>query len=285
MNKNRNSHNLFCKRSIVFLVLIGLILLISCTPQKSYKVLSFFFDGVPDPNLKIELIVDSVNTNDNRENLELADREKPPGIYVHAPYEDEKCGDCHNINRIGEFIKPQPELCYLCHTDFNEKFSFLHGPVDGGYCSACHNAHKSKNQYLLINSDQQLCFNCHDNATVNESVFHADVKNTSCTECHNPHGGDKKSLVSGVGCYKCHEDFSKKYNYLHGPVASNYCSTCHSSHDSKSENLLVRKGQQLCLYCHSESLDLKKGTHSEIEDVNCIECHNPHGGEDKYIFN
>lgn len=285
MNIFRNIHNLFNKRSIVFIVLIAVTLLISCSPQTSYKVLSFFFDGVPEPNLTAEVKIDSVISNVNNENLKLVDQEKPSGVFFHKPFKEGKCSDCHNQKKIGEFIKPQPELCYICHTDFSEKYSYLHGPVSGGYCSSCHNGHKSENKNLLKYTDQQLCFNCHDNITVNENPFHADIGNTGCTVCHNPHGGDKRSMVTGDGCYKCHEDFNSKYSYLHGPVAGNFCLTCHSTHDSESENLLIRKGQQLCLYCHSGSLDLKNGNHSDIDDVNCTECHNPHGGEDKYIFN
>ncbi|HDO27951.1 MAG TPA: hypothetical protein ENH02_07525, partial [Bacteroidetes bacterium] len=29
----------------------------------------------------------------------------------------------------------------------------------------------------------------------------------------------------------------------------------------------------------------KNEAHSDIEETNCTECHNPHGGDDRFIFN
>jgi len=110
-------------------------------------------------------------------------------------------------------------------------------------------------------------------------------KNNECLECHDPHGGENEYIIQFGTCYQCHVDFKDKYNTLHGPVAGQFCSTCHSSHDKKyGKAFLLRSGQHICLFCHSIQI-LHNETHKEIENTECIECHNPHGGDDRYIFN
>ena len=67
---------------VLFLLAICIsFLVVQCTPVKKYEVLSFFFDGVPQPNKKIEATVavhDSV--------IVLAAK---PEFYTHRPYEED----------------------------------------------------------------------------------------------------------------------------------------------------------------------------------------------------
>ena len=51
-----------------------------------------------------------------------------------------------------------------------------------------------------------------------------------------------------------------------------------------NDKLLLRTGQSLCLYCHDMKQVLASEVHKDINNTNCTECHNPHGGDDKYIL-
>jgi predicted CXXCH cytochrome family protein len=274
------------KNSIVkyiIYILITVALISSCVSPNNYKYLSFFFDGVPDPSVKDNL---ENNIRDSANKIVIVDKmNTKPQVYKHIPYAENECNSCHDKNKMGTYINPQPALCYQCHIDFNEKYDFLHGPVFGGYCSTCHDPHKSKFASLLVKDRQDLCFNCHDQKSVNQNDFHNMSDEQNCITCHNPHGGANRKFMAVGSCQSCHGDFKDEYNYLHGPVAGGHCNTCHDTHNSKANKLLTRSGQALCTYCHDINLVLKNENHEGIEEFECTECHNAHGGEDRFIFN
>ncbi len=270
------------KKYILCLITLFVLFMTACSPETSYKILSFVFDGVPDPNLAQN--TDSTNSvrPDSTEILLIADKAKPQ-IYFHPPYKDKDCSSCHN-NNMGQVSVRQPDLCYVCHENFENQYTNVHGPVAGGYCTSCHNPHKSKLPNLLVNSGSDLCFKCHDSQII-ENDIHAVAETSDCLSCHNPHGENNSVLTKNGTCYKCHENFSDKYKYLHGPVAGGFCYSCHDTHSSKSDYKLLLTGQNLCYKCHNKKSVLKNENHEGIDDINCIECHNPHGGDDKYLFN
>jgi predicted CXXCH cytochrome family protein len=97
---------------------------------------------------------------------------------------------------------------------------FLHGPVESGNCSACHNAHGAAESRLLREKfpssfyatfaleNYALCFQCHNPALVLEERtttltgfrdgdlnlhylhVHRDEKGRTCKTCHAIHGSD-----------------------------------------------------------------------------------------------
>jgi|GEM_PF-722824 len=257
------------------------LLIIGCTPERKFQVLSFFFDGVPDPNAKTQVVVNIAS--DSMASLTATANVKPD-MYYHKPYNDEKCQSCHESGFSNSLIKPVPELCYTCHEDFNTKYKTVHGPVAFGKCTICHHPHESKMEKLVIREGQQLCLYCHQSKDILENKMHSKIGEKNCTQCHNPHGGENRVMLNSGTCYSCHEDFNNKYNYLHGPVASGNCNTCHNSHNSGKPKLLLQTLQQLCLSCHDIKQVLKNVVHAKIEKKNCTECHNPHGGEDRFIL-
>ena len=268
------------KKKILFTFILIISFLIGCSPVLRYKVLSVFFDGVPDPSM----VVVSLPKTDTIASKMLAIKEMEPEFYYHQPYQKNECVSCHDKGFSNKLIKPQPELCYGCHEDWNNKYKTLHGPVASGYCTACHSPHMSKLKKMLLRENQQLCLHCHNSKHVDKNKVHEHIGERNCTECHNPHGGENRGILKPGSCYNCHDDFNAKYNVLHGPVASGYCTACHSSHATKEKKLLLRSGQQICLYCHDQKQILKNVAHENIKESNCTECHNPHGGEDRYIL-
>ncbi len=254
--------------------------LVRCTPEKQFKVLSFFFDGVPDSTKKTEAA--SAVKNDSL-GVPIVKNIKPES-YLHKPYGENKCNSCHQGDFSNRLLKPVPELCYTCHEDFNNKFQILHGPVASGNCLACHNQHEAKYEKLLEREGQQICLYCHESKQVLKNKVHKTVGTQNCTNCHNPHGGDNRGILNKGVCYTCHENFENKYNFVHGPVVSGNCGGCHDSHGSTAPKLLLREAQQICLFCHNADQVFKNNAHKIVKTKNCIDCHNPHGGEDRYIL-
>jgi predicted CXXCH cytochrome family protein len=174
-------------------VVILMTLLNSCSSTNSYKTLSFFFDGVPKPDIeKTSQKLDSLASADSTslsQNIILAQK---PLVNYHPPFQEKECASCHDQSAMGKFINPQPELCYQCHDDFKNTYKVLHGPVAGGQCTACHNPHQSENENLLTRTGQSLCLYCHESNLVMALEEHKEIQDANCTDCHNPHGGENK---------------------------------------------------------------------------------------------
>jgi predicted CXXCH cytochrome family protein len=187
------------KRSEIKIIILGhlLFVLVSCSPTKSNKVLSFFFDGVPVSDSVNVAAISELSQDSSRNDLFLA---KPftavAGYNLHYPYQEKDCFSCHDEKSKSELLLPQPALCYTCHDDFSKKYKIVHGPVSSGYCTTCHNAHMSKEKSLLIRTGQQVCLFCHDSGPLLRSETHKDIADTDCTLCHNPHGGDNRFLLN-----------------------------------------------------------------------------------------
>jgi len=266
---------------------VGILLLIgACSVEKHYRSLSFFFDGVPNPELiRQQAISDSLEAIAD-ENEVIAEIGKSDFI-LHPPYKERKCDHCHNQGQMGSLNESMPQLCTQCHPNLGMQSTFTHGPARGGYCTQCHHPHKAKEEKLLLQSGRELCLNCHDVNSLFAGDFHDSGDESDCISCHNPHGSENHSLLQQGACASCHGIFNAQYAVLHGPVASNNCSACHVPHRIGTKGLLVRKGRELCLNCHDASDVLKKVYHLDMLDsgvASCTDCHNPHGGDDKYMF-
>lgn len=180
--------------SLVFFVLLSC--LFGCSSQNQIKVLSFFFDGVPNPSREAGVHPsDTLGRKDTTAIKQSTMGKIFPRLYFHAPYKQQECSQCHDRIRMGKLNKSLPELCYQCHDDFATKFKVLHGPVGGGQCIMCHSPHQSMNEKLLIRKGQALCLFCHDSEQVMAAKEHQDIKDASCTDCHNPHGGDERFIL------------------------------------------------------------------------------------------
>jgi len=184
-----------CRKILIIAVTLST-LVVSCSVEKNRGLLSFFFDGVPQPD-SISAIID--------ESDQLVGTAGEPGdstqarvipVYnLHYPYEEKECMSCHDENSPGEMVLTEPDLCYMCHDDFSNLYEALHAAIELGFCTSCHNAHQSRNDYLLNITGQPLCTSCHDLDQVKQNEMHSDIGDTECTLCHNPHGGTDKYLM------------------------------------------------------------------------------------------
>jgi predicted CXXCH cytochrome family protein len=175
------------------LVILGILLLSQCSPYAGKSVLHFFFDGVPDADSTLAASEEpSGALTDSTGVGELAMSE--PGGSVHYPYEGDACALCHDEQSLGTMVEPQPGLCYICHEDLGKTYTTLHGPVAGGYCTACHEPHRSKNEKLLRWTGEALCFYCHQEKRIKGLETHQGLEGMVCTDCHNPHGGEDRYI-------------------------------------------------------------------------------------------
>jgi predicted CXXCH cytochrome family protein len=163
---------------------IGLSFLGCSTPQQRYRVLSTFFDGVPDPDAPKK-------TSGSRR---VGDRGRV--TIVHKPYQENKCDACH-LNTADIFARAQvrPDVCMDCHAIVPKEHRVMHGPVVNNACGMCHSPHSSGNAHLLRQPAPAVCTQCHEPAEV--TALHKqpfDVKR-SCIECHSGHGGTDHKLL------------------------------------------------------------------------------------------
>jgi len=178
-----------------YIYIIVLLILISVIWGCSHKTLSVFFDGVPEMNDSLKIAANQVvKKTDTVIVKELAANNLAENKAGHPPFTMKKCRTCHDPDRKGKMIEPQPGLCYQCHEAYNVKFE--HGPVVSGNCTACHSPHNSDNPKLLLNVGQALCINCHDATRLATTQEHENIGDQPCTNCHNPHGGNKKYFLN-----------------------------------------------------------------------------------------
>ena len=150
---------------------------------------------------------------------------------VHAPVNTERgCASCHSphaSNTPKLLSNTGKELCLGCHRNLIRKnMTVLHGPIQTGMCTACHDPHGAKEANLLIKqfpadiyvpyTDQQfeLCFSCHNRDLLrfpdtsfatgfrdgekNLHYVHVNKKEKgrNCKVCHNMHGSTSPKLIA-----------------------------------------------------------------------------------------
>jgi len=150
--------------------------------------------------------------------------------YVHSPYEDGECGDCHSVSTSVSFrpafsgekstasyndrtgarlIAPREKICYECHDDMTPEElasvgKYLHSPAEEGECLECHNPHASPFPNMLRKGDpvEKLCFQCHDLEDIVDIKPHDQrtPQMQRCITCHDPHVSQREYLLKpGAG--------------------------------------------------------------------------------------
>ncbi|MBI5022343.1 MAG: hypothetical protein HZB59_12985 [Ignavibacteriales bacterium] len=212
--------------------------------------------------------------------------------FTHGPAAEGECLSCHlpHMSEKSKLLsKETNELCFQCHTDFQESFAAaknMHKPAREN-CAKCHNPHSADAKFLLSSNPPDQCFACHpaiQNSTTKMSVKHLALdEEKKCMACHSPHTANHiKQLTEEpmTLCLKCHDKqlvakgsklsdmktlFDKNINW-HGPIRERDCSGCHEVHGSQNFRLLTQtyppefyspfapEKYELCFNCHQNTL-------------------------------
>ncbi len=217
MREPRSNKFFFC----IFLLCFCLSFASGCDKYGRYKVLTFFFTGVPHPDS--ENIITEKDSALSPEEIKKRMREDITiTSYAHGPYAAQQCYQCHStgssasfrtfsggtkksssapasVNVSSRLVLPIKELCIDCHTGKSVNAAFnsglwVHGPVSEGICITCHGPHASPYPYMLLkDSSREMCSSCHTTGFIMATEDH--LKDEECTSCHNPHIGKNRFLL------------------------------------------------------------------------------------------
>jgi len=250
-----------------------------------------------------------------------AQKQMMAGSVLHPPFAEKSCDACHakGVAARRSRKKGGGELCLACH-DLGEPPAggSLHGAVQTGLCTGCHDPHMSDRPKLLKKDGPSLCTGCH--APIAALLAGASVHppaTEDCTGCHAPHqsagakllsdsvpalclnchdAGDKplrgKHLdadFSKLACLACHNPHGSNEKHLlaagsvHPPFGEGSCDSCHA--DSKSTAFNEKKKNDICAACHdiAEKAQQAKVPHPALESADCVDCHSPHASKQERL--
>lgn len=173
---------------LLLLLMAGML---ACAPAPRYRVLSFFFDGVPDPDAPTT----STQVTHRRRPYALPHRPaRPitvpaalPYVSQHKPYAERQCDGCHDLTSGNESMTAGMGLCDRCHEEQRVRERWSHGPINLGMCTPCHKAHESPYPHLLEEPLPALCQRCHEDSMDRIPKYHEVPELGQCTRCHDPH--------------------------------------------------------------------------------------------------
>jgi predicted CXXCH cytochrome family protein len=159
-----------------------------------------------------------------------------------------------------------------------------HPALDKG-CAACHldcskiSAIGEKQPllpYFLKEKEPGLCLECHTPDKYDLPATHDNqpLGEAKCSGCHDAHSANQPKRLP---------DFS------HGPYDARLCSACHPAPLDGKVRLTAANANALCYGCHEElktEIDSAKSRHKLLSqsDTACLECHDPHASNQRYIL-
>lgn len=170
--------------SVALAALVVLVALVAgCSSAKHRRVLSFFFDGVPEP-ATVASAVPEVQASVGRRLVRAGE---------HGPYAAKLCDSCHDSKVTNALVAPVDQLCVRCH-ELGEAKAYVHGPLASGGCTVCHDPHRSANRFLLVSASDSFCMQCHARADLSPADGHGGEA-ADCTDCHDAHMSDRQFLL------------------------------------------------------------------------------------------
>lgn len=250
--------------------------LVGCSdPVTKYRVLSFFFDGVPLPP-GMEGASTQPGGPGARTRGTQASRPKDLPIFTHQPYKDRLCAECHSGQRGYQVAVPK-DVCQKCHSSYFklQPGDWIHGPVLVGGCGMCHAPHTANYDGLLTKSQSQLCFWCHSASRVLSAPYHVEAEKRRCSDCHDPHSAGNRLLLADSTTYRRRRSKMKTLPSAHSKWGRETCATCHLV---KQSYRLMENADRRCLSCHEKVIQSAPGRllHKPVREGKCPTCHTPH---------
>jgi predicted CXXCH cytochrome family protein len=169
----------------------------ACSEEKRHRVLSFFFDGVPEPGATPPPRGYEPLPSRGQRVFAIPPERAVPEVmtFAHEPFRAGDCTGCHQ-RTTGELLRPVDQgLCQSCHADVPGPATFVHGPVAVRDCLFCHHPHGSTHPAILVDDATRLCLSCHERTDLTGGAHHAEVDLRACIACHDPHAGDDRSFL------------------------------------------------------------------------------------------
>jgi predicted CXXCH cytochrome family protein len=117
-----------------------------------------------------------------------------------------------------------------------------------------------------------------------QASVHPPYAEKRCDDCHDKNTDSGFVVAAKDLCNVCHPDFIKGA-YSHGPAAVGSCLACHAPHNSQYQSLLKKPIGELCENCHQEKrLAMKLHDTVKSKKMVCTDCHNPHGGNNRFFL-
>ncbi len=275
-------------------VLVAVGLPTSCAPAEKYRLLSFFFDGVPIPQELAgefpELVVgpggELMDPTDPRMQQFLAEDvvlprpdqivQEDQELFLHEPYDKRLCMECHKAQ--ASFEAPiTADTCGQCHQSYYNPppDEWVHGPVGLGRCGMCHEPHESEHEGLLTDSVPELCFSCHDGPRVLSKPYHQEAKTRPCTDCHDPHSAGNRSLIVDSNTYLRRKETMPLLQSAHNDWEKDACAKCH---EMERSNIIIPNVDEMCVSCHDEIREPQGDMelHDPVVEGQCTSCHAAH---------
>ncbi len=164
---------------IAGLALTGL--LVSAWAGCSYESLSYWFDGVPDPN--------------DPRNAGLFPGSTSVKYFEHDPFTKEACLECHPNPSEMQLTLDDANTCYQCHEEVENQYEVMHGAVAAQACLWCHNPHLSPYPNLMRDATPELCLQCHRTGLLDSPILEDEDPITDCLQCHFGHGGPEANFL------------------------------------------------------------------------------------------
>ncbi len=292
---NRDDRRPAWKGRVVALAAIAVILTgvaFGCgTARDRYQVLSFLFDGVPDPDAPPP--PEPLPVPDGGDPGAVGAGAPDDGRSRHQPWVEKRCEACHGSKtekRGSKFGSTGMGVgwtrCTGCHSKPEEvgeralvvrEGTWQHGPVAKGNCRPCHAAHWSPFPHLLRKEKQEeTCRSCHTELEARSGT----MAGLDCVACHDPHlAAEQSDLLLRGGkagnCALCHVLRIEERPWLHGPVSRGECDKCHDAHGGEgTENHVFRPLRERCFGCHRPE-EVPTATTCD-ESRKCDACHDPH---------
>ncbi|MEN8222266.1 MAG: cytochrome c3 family protein [Acidobacteriota bacterium] len=178
------------KSSLFIILLFTIIFLnLSCSVEKNRKILSLFFDGVPESNERaVNSVIKVKRSGENTGKVVEI-------VSIHPDYKTKSCSKCHNRSASNFLKTDRKEICFSCHKKDKFTDKYIHGPVAVKACNTCHAPHRSVNRKLLLEDGRELCDLCHKAPLTGLKI---PCKGDNCLGCHDPHvSGNKFFLLKG----------------------------------------------------------------------------------------
>lgn len=264
--------------ALAMLVALPLILSGGCraTPEQRYRILSFFFDGVPPPGGGVAMLNDDTAGSGGPQ----TSRNQPTApvtLSIHAPYQRRECSKCHGSTGTFRVSVSDIAACDTCHTDYGDTGpdKWVHGAMSLG-CATCHVPHKSEYEALLKRPQMETCMDCHQVAPVLDRPYHATAKSGEdrCGKCHDPHKAGNRLLLVDADTYRHRQLKNQQPVSIHPPFMNHECQTCHVVEEL---NRVRDNIDAICQSCHANVVEQAPPTaHKAVRDGKCVACHNPH---------